>query len=402
MTRWWPLLVMLPSCLAPLQVDQYRYVCEQDLDCANTGVCVEGKCVRPDDAGAGGGTGGGAVGGGTGGGTGGGATGGGGGAADPFCGTEPVGAPLAHRAQAYAISDLVGLCESRVLLGDTTNSKVRLVNIATGVTERDFPLPGPPVDLELDLAARVLFVTVSGASALTRIDLVTGVATTLPTDGSASVLLTSAIFGDEVVAVGHGPSSFDGRLFEFRPDGGLVAHPISSHPTQYVVADAANARLFIGEGGTTADTLGRYSLVADTLTNEQEVDICSNSRDLSLAPDGGRIAFTCGGGNAGYVIHGRVADDLTQFDQVFQVGAYPTSGAYSATRFAATNGDDLQLYSLAPVASVRVRDSGQLLGTNSGCTGGVQRLRFSPGGRAVYGWASCTSASSILFMDDGT
>lgn len=314
--------------------------------------------------------------------------------ASPRCTTDNVAGLAATGAIAVGpADDLVALCDGTVLIGDRRANEVVERHVTRGVGRR-FALSAAPGAMALDAAGGLLYVTLSAASSLARINLETGAVSTIAlpgvardvvvgNGGRAFALLGTADAGMNPVVVIDGASGTAARTIPLGSDGfgaGFLGH------------DGPGNQLLVGVAGLSPSTLSRFAFDADagTLTLSQSTRaVGSNGQDLAVSPDGTRVAFACGGGNGvGYTIFDIDSRDLTMSRGEWNTGAYPRAAAFSldGTRLLATNGGALVLFNAATHAEIVRQDPP----SSPACSPDLdQRVAISRGGRLGFLYADC-------------
>jgi hypothetical protein len=288
-------------------------------------------------------------------------------------------------------ADFVALADGRVLIGDRLANQVHLLNVVTGIVDASYQLTSAPGDLEYDPSRLFLYATLSGASFLARIDLVSGVVTNIAIPAAAA-------------SITRGPG---GLLFASMPAAGSYWGPVAlvdgvagvlvkSFPggsgfSMLLAFDATGNQLITGDRGLSPSSLTRYAYdsVAQTLTLTQSLwDSGGNGQDLAVSPDGGHIAFPCGGGNAaGYTIVDFSTADLNVSTGEWNTGPYPRSAVFSldGSRVVALNDWDLFLFDAGTHAQIQ-----KFTPTFGSCSYAMlSRAGISRGGKIAYAYTDC-------------
>lgn len=294
-------------------------------------------------------------------------------------------------------SDLVALCDGTVLLGDRRTSEIVERHVTRGPGRR-FALSAAPGAMALDEVSGLLYVALNAAASVARVNLETGVVTSIAVDspaldvtvgagGRVFALLTSTDSSHTPVAIIDGPAGAVVRTVQLGRDplgAGLLA------------SDGPGGQLLLGVADLSPSALYRVAFDADagTLTlGQMRRTLGSNGLDLAVSPDGTRVAFSCGSGNGmGYTIFDVDSRNLDTSRGEWNTGAYPTSAVFSrdGQRLLATNRDDLILFNASTHAEIRRVE----IDERACSAASVRRVALSRGGRLAFAFADCEADRS--------
>ncbi len=120
-----------------------------------------------------------------------------------------------------------------------------------------------------------------------------------------------------------------------------------------------------------------------------------NGSDLAISPDGGHVAFPCGGGNGpGYTIFDFSSSDLTVTFGAWNTGPYPSAAAFSP---------DSAVLVASLGSAVKRFDAGThaLLDSHGlpDCVPGMlSRVAVSPSGAILYAVCSNDNAAHLYWF----
>ena len=303
-------------------------------------------------------------------------------------------------------ADIVALCDGWVLIADTTNNRIELRNIFTGLWDTRWDLPGAPDDLELDAHAAAddpdahpyVYATLPDQNLVVAIDLTTGtdyVATTNTTPTSITQtenqLLVAAGDGGELRAYRKPQPELD-RALEFL---GLDRTLAGTHIIYNETADQ-----LIGISDTNITLFGYTETEVDVVLTPTVFDDPSNGAvlDLDLSPDDSRIAFVNPGGNASFA-GSSVINDISTANVDTVMGAWkveinPTSASFNPIGgedyLLATSANDYVIFDFARHAEI-TRST-----PTSACSGSFDESEFSAGGDVAISKMSCDGTGTEI------
>ncbi len=308
----------------------------------------------------------------------------------PSCEIDDVeGLPASGSSLVASGEDFVPLCDGLVLLGDSSTHSVELLDATTGTVSVTYALAGAPAALALDASSGALFAAIDASLSVARIDLATGVQTTV--DLAAPVLGLAGGSGYVFASIGESGEPPEGALILL---DGVSAAPLgsSSGPFPALLAyEPAGSQVF------TVDAMLRryaYDLVSREATlAEERVDVGAPCEGLAVSPDGARVAVACDAGDD--TIRDYASGDLDTIIGTWDLGAAPRAIAFSpdSASLAASDGAVLMTFEVESHAPVDTITLGF-----SGCAGGeVHKVGFSRGGQLVFALARCGDTGGKLF-----
>ncbi len=295
---------------------------------------------------------------------------------------------------------VAALCNAQTLVGNQSTNKLE-VRTSTGTIGSSYSLPDKPSDIVYDVATNTAYVTLFNTMAATtdlvRVNLTTGIVTSIPiggvglrialgNNGRVFVTMSDALsFPNRPIALVDGPNATLLHTFLVPYAGNLIAF------------DRGSNLLYLADEGASPSKLERYGFdpVGQTLTLLQSrADTGNNGVDLAISPDGLHVAFSCSQGNQSnpldYKLHDINSMDLNAVYGIWNTGLYPTAAVFSPNnlRLMATNGTTMRRFTM---------DTHTALSENvlQPCTNGaVRRIAVSPGGTFTYVLTACGAPPS--------
>ena len=244
------------------------------------------------------------------------------------------------------VSDLIALCDSEVLLGNTSNNRIEYVDLATGTVMLHYELTAEPDDLDYDPGTGLVYASMKNATSVARVNLVSGLVDYIAVSAEPSGIAarhgngvyiispdvpSSLVYWYDANDVEHGPHAVTGDMIQFNQTlGQVITAPRGLSPTTVYVYGF--------------DVDGNIVLV------ESRGSLGGNGQTLKISPDDEHLVLVAGGGNgAGYTITDLYPSDLTSSFGAFDTGAYPTGADFPAdsSRFATANHEDFLVYQVS-------------------------------------------------------
>ncbi len=288
-------------------------------------------------------------------------------------------------------ADIIALCDGWVLIADTTNDRVELRNIFTGLWDTRWDLPGTPDALELDATNDYVYATLPNQNLVAAIDLTTGTDYVATTNGTPTSITQTA--NQLLVAADDG-----GELRAYtKPQPTFVGLDATLASTHIIHNDTAGQLIGISD---TEITLFDYTEVGVVLTAVPNADDPSNGTvlDLDVSPDDSQIAFVNPGGNASFA-GANVINDMSTANVNTVMGAWkveinPTSAAFNPIGgedyLLATSANDYVIFDFARHAEITRTTP------TSACSGSFDESEFSAGGDVAISKMSCTGTGTEI------
>ena len=293
-------------------------------------------------------------------------------------------------------SDFIPLFNGQVLIGDTSTSRVNLLNIVTGTVDAYYQLSAAPGDLELDSTRNYLYVALVSATQLARIDLSSGQIVYI----AVSAPVATLALGNNGIVFANLTAGYSGPIAVI---DGLTATVVTTLPgtvagfDRLMVYDRTNDVLITGSWALSPASLTRYSYdsTAHTLTQVQYVfNAGDNGQQLVLSPDRQHLGFPCGAGNGApsYTIFDYDPSDVTVSYGAWNTGPYPRAIAWTpdSQRVIASNGTALQLFDVATHTSI----TSYTLDFSACNYSEIVGTGVSKGGKIGYGFSNCGSPAT--------
>lgn len=313
------------------------------------------------------------------------------------CTTDPAGISAA----VFTIGPseaVVALCNAQTLVGNQVTNQLE-VRSSTGAIVSSYQLPDKPYDIAYDPATNTAYATLFNTMAMTtdlmRVNMTTGMVTSIPIGG---IGLRVALGNNGLVFVTMSDAtSFPNRPIALvdGPNGTLIKTLLVPYGGILMAYDRNANLLYLADEGASPSKLERYGFdpMAQTLTLAQSrANAGNNGVDLTLSPDGLHVAFSCTQGNAtnpiDYKLHDINSADLNATFGTWTTGQFPTAAVFSPDnlRLFATNGSTMRRFG---VASHALLGGENVLTT---CTNGsVRKMAMSPGGTLQYVLTKCGS-----------
>lgn len=281
--------------------------------------------------------------------------------------------------------DFVALPSNRIAIGDKSTNQI-VVRGLPGSTIATLSLAAAPLDLEYDEANNLLYATLSGSTNIVRADLDDNSATYIPLPRIASSIAVGN--GGRVFVAMYGDWSYEGPIAVIDGPTGSVINTQDLDVPNLIAFDRPGNRLIAGHRGLSPSSLHRYSFdpATDLFTFLEELwSAGSNGQDLTVSPDGQRIAFACGGGNAGgYTIVDFSTADLAVTFGEWNTDAYPSAARFSpnSSRIVATNSFSILVYDVSSHVLIAEIDAD----TTGLSYTSLDRVGYSSGGDYVYAY----------------
>jgi hypothetical protein len=290
--------------------------------------------------------------------------------------------------QVEAIDELIPVCGGWLFVADPVRHRIELRNTFDGWRlGRTYPLPGATGDMELDVAQKKLYATLTSAHAVAVIDLSSSEMTLVPLP-EETIALTHGANGDAFVSTRAIPYSTGGRLFRI-PAGAGEAEGGWPIPALRIRYSPAQDEILVIESSGSPTWLRRFGFDATgalTLLQERR----NSGGDVSLSPSGHEIAIP---GGSGYGVEHLDAADLDHVYGRFETDAYPISVAFSpdGATLAASNVDSLILFDVAGHQELSRHTPG------SCWLDFFNDVSFEPSGELVFSRQNCTPTSTITY-----
>ena len=311
---------------------------------------------------------------------------------DPiFCSSDDVTGRTSGSRAVSASGDIIALCSGNIVRGDRVTNRIVIENVFDASTLASMQLPSAPGPMDLDRAHGVLYVTLSPATLLARVDLAAQTVTTLPLPQTA--IAVAAGPAGKAFVIGDDLSGFSMRtLFSVDVATGNAV-PVLSGLTMTVVAyDPAGQQLFANANSN----LYRYSVdVATGMLTLVQTQPLACAPQLTISPLGGHLA--CAGGADQYGgVDDFDANDLARIRGDWLLASYPSGGGSFAPDGASIalsefSSGRIDIFSVATHALARTYSN------PINCPAGflqITRLAYSRGGRVVYAYQTCSSSGT--------
>jgi hypothetical protein len=289
-----------------------------------------------------------------------------------------------------AALDFDALCGGVALVGDRIANRIVRIALSTGAIVASYGLTASPHSLALDSSRQLLYVSLSPATKLARINLVTGSVTYIHLSLAAQRLALAS--DGHVLAL---TAEYPVRVVWVDGVGGweLGVKGVAAASTRaaFIAFVPSTNTMFLGDTGSSSSEFGRYAFDSSSpvLALLQKSSACQNGQHLAVSPVGTRLAFACGGGNGGgYGVYDFAAGDLASSSGEWATGAYPRAAAFSpdGASFGSTNGTVLQLFGTTSHTLLKTS-------TAAPCGSSLANTRFSRDGKLLVGLAACSSSS---------
>ncbi|MFK7895375.1 MAG: YncE family protein [Myxococcota bacterium] len=317
---------------------------------------------------------------------------------DAFCSTDSLAgvSESGSRGIDFESGDMIPLCSGWVIIADQTNRRIEVRNIVTGDVDSRYDVPGVPDDLELDVDAKRVYVTLPAQNLIASIDLLgtddriaaTNSAPTSITQTGAEILV-AADEGDELrvyqkstLALLSLSEDLDGEAIVFNPeDNELVAASSSDISVfDYTIPGGAVALSLISSDPASGDPLA-----------------------LEISPNYERVALVNSGGNASFAGPNVINDyESATVDGTF--GAWKVEASPTAAGFSPLNLSDDSDYLFAGTATdLVIFDTARHAEISrsvpsTGCDGGeFDKATFSRGGQLALAKKNCGSEGGTEF-----
>lgn len=260
--------------------------------------------------------------------------------------------------------DLVAFCDGWVLIASRIKNQIYLYNTFTQQTMATYQLSSTPGDFEYDPDNMVVYITVSPATMLVKLDLVTGTITEISLDASVLEGLTKSTTALDLALGNDGKvfASLDNNPEEIYWDRPIILVDGETNTIEktwiledtrevLLAYDQPGEQLIAAESGSNNFSRYAFDSTAMTLTHtETNPDAGSGGVDLAISPDGNHIAFVCSVGNgSGYTIFDYRSDALDTIYGEWDTDYRPASAAFSrdGLHLVSTNRKDLQVFDVA-------------------------------------------------------
>ena len=293
-------------------------------------------------------------------------------------------------------TNIIPLNNGWILYGDFTNNKIQSVNIFYGILGSSYQLSATPGDLAYDATNGFLYAALSGATSLAKVNLNTGVVTTISLPSQA-VHLAATNTGYVFASLSN--NSPQTICYINGSTGTIVASPTITDfgLNVYLACNSAGTTVFFGCDGGSGCSTYQYLFNTSTYALTQQYSVfgyAENGEEMDISPDNNHLAFVNGGGNGGtgtntYSIFDLSTSNINSSNGSWLTGAYPTSAGFSpdSANVATTNDSALQVFSVGTHSSSKTTWTGASAGSVSNPTNiyELKRVCFSRGGAYVFG-----------------
>ncbi len=275
-------------------------------------------------------------------------------------------------------TSIVPLCNGWVLAAES--NRVQAFNVVYQTLGASYPLSSPPGDMAYDPSTQTLWVILANLPTVAKINVGTGVISYVTLTGDGAHLAAAA---NGCAFVSLQASTY--VVVNYINGTGSVAGSVTISDifvNAFIACNSAGTTLYAGPQALVGGYTGEYSFNTTTfaLGLIALVDGYSqNGQEMELSSDGNHLAYPNGGGNGpGYSIYDLMGSNINSNYGAWVTGPYPTSAGFSpdSANFVATNGTDLQVFSVATHAVSKPTWTG---------VGNLKVTRFSLGGGLVYG-----------------
>ncbi len=297
--------------------------------------------------------------------------------------------------------EMIPLCDGDVLLQDHSDNTLGLVNIGSLLVKNAWQLNATPTHMILDEARKYVYIALSGASKIARIDVTSSSTTVDYINISAPASWLS--FGETGFLFANLSTSYWGNIELVNIDTMTAVTTITGSYYKMMVYNKSRHEIIMSAPGLSPASLYRYSFNStnNTFTQVEYIfDNGSNANYMAISPDNQKFALSAGGGNtsSGYVLLDFNPASLAATNGTYNVGAYPKGAAFSpdSKYFLTTNATDkLKIYNATTHALV----AQHTLDTSSCPYSTIETVKFSQGGGTAYVNLTCgfDDDSGLLF-----
>ncbi len=282
--------------------------------------------------------------------------------------------------------DFLPLCNGHVILTETVANQIVVRDVVNGVTSHTFQLALRPVYIVLVEEHDLLYVSHLNATFVSRVDLRTGLVSTLFVESGVQSLAASA----------------DGTLFLRGNDSRLRLFDSETAIYKGMPSDPILAPFIVFNDATERLITGRNNYWWDPDTEEltlqgpsQGGGSGSDCNYVVVSPDGEHAAHPCGGGNgSGYTIYDFYSHDPSVVFGEWDTGPYPSGAAFSPSNLYAllTDRTNLKLFTVdthqlvaeTPAGSCSYRDT--------------RKVGVSADGKLLYGVTQCGASNDTAIV----
>jgi hypothetical protein len=231
----------------------------------------------------------------------------------------------------YVCTDFIPLCSGQVIMGNTAANTLDTINVVTGQIVGRIQLAATPARLAMDWQNQVLYVALSGATMIARVDHLNGDAVTYFPAGGTALDLSVGNGGDLFASFSAWPQT---KISLIEGPAGLVKKSWIAYIGSSLAYDRAGDQLFdVSTGNSITMQQYRYNHTAHDLTLVQS---CSTARGLwqpVVSFDSLHVAgLGIGGSGPPYGVSDCNPSDLTQsygtWSKDLDNGAFSLDGKY--------------------------------------------------------------------------
>ncbi|MBK6980991.1 MAG: hypothetical protein IPH30_05485 [Betaproteobacteria bacterium] len=305
------------------------------------------------------------------------------------------------------MGDAVPACGAKIVMGNKAVNRLQVIDLRTRTVVGSAPLSSEPRRMRAVPGTTMLLVAV-GASQVARVDLATGATAYASVSGTIRDIAPGEP-GEAMIL--HSPTSnpyFDTwvAVLDLATMTVLADRELPQHGG-LIDYDPAGNRLFLGSTNLSPSSLSRLSYAPASRTfalDQYRWNAGGGGSDLSLSPDGSRLAFADGSGNGSdYAIHDLVASNLDSRRGRWKTGPYPRAVGFrhDGLKVIATSYDSLIEFDAGRHVVERSWPMDSSDDPVCSYTGhvGPQRAKYSPSGRFAYSTYPCDSAGYYSVVD---
>lgn len=269
------------------------------------------------------------------------------------------------------------LCNGHVILTETNANQILVRDVVNGVTSHTFQLASAPIDIVLVEEYDLLYVSHHQATYMSRIDLRTGLVSSLFVESGAQSLTASA---DGTLFVRGNDALFrlfdsETGLYKGMPSGAILGRNIDfNDETTRLITHSHN---YWWDPDTEELTLQGDS---------QGGGSGSDCDYVVVSPDGEHAAYPCGAGNGpGYGVYDFYSHDPSIVFGEWATGAYPSGAAFAPSNLYVllTDRKFLQLFTVDTHQLVLETPEGNCAYSDT------RNLGVSTDGKLLYGITQC-------------
>lgn len=295
------------------------------------------------------------------------------------------------------------LCDGDAILQNQVSNEIGLINVSTQTLKKSWQLTATPKHMIVDDARQFLYVTLTGASKIAKIDLSVNTAVTYISTSAPASWIT---FGEPgfIFASLTQSGGYWGNIDLINLNTLSVTKTFTGSYYQMMIYNKTLHQLIIGSKGLSPASLYRYAFDSTNLTLTQleyVFDNGSNANHLVISPDDTKFALSAGGGNTnyGYSLLDYSTSSIAATNGTYNVGAYPSGADFSpdSKYFLTSTGDGgIKVFNTTTHALVKATT----LNISMCSYASLKNVAFSRGGKLVYVYYQCgfNDDSGLLYV----